>query len=216
MTRYPDLAGSLVVCAVFLLGGCGDEDEVVKPPTTQAVCARTPDELVELFSASYAARDLETYEKILSADFLFVTASQTDQYGLDVELDITTKMFTGQQGVNGITFGHITVDRLESLTAWQETTSEDPHFDGFPDSRHRDYDVEFNFYVAGSSFRYRVRGLVRFYAVQVATGPRTCYGVLGIVDHTPRGKNWGRDAGVQQESKAVEDPSWSEVKAFFR
>jgi hypothetical protein len=64
--------------------------------------------------------------------------------------------------------------------------------------------------------RYRVQGLVRFYAAQEAADPQACYTLLGIMDFTGYGKNPGLEAGAHRERKAGETPSWSAIKALFR
>jgi hypothetical protein len=169
-----------------------------------------------LFRETYTERDIEAYGEILSAHFLWVTNNQIDTYGFDVEMDITTKMFTGQQGFDGTVFRAITVDQLYPYHVWQDTQPDDEHFGSFPNGQYRDYEVDINFYVSGDNLRYRVQGLVRFYTLLETIGQQDCFRCLGIVDYTQGDKRIDETPLTPRPQKASEQHTWSTIKAIFQ
>lgn len=179
---------SLLILALLgslAAGGCifSPSEGGGKPPPPPDLCAANPDALMELFREIYGARDIDSYREILSQDFLYIAPNET--YGYDVEIDITTKMFTEQVGEGGIVFKNITVDQLEPQGPWQDTDPDDENFGGFEfGSQFRSYLVDFNFYVSGVDLRYRVRGPVVYYVKQETENGKTCYKYLGMIDLT--------------------------------
>lgn len=93
------------------------------------------------FRAAYGGLNIDEYRNALHSDFIFVfadgspVAPPTGIYTREQDLQSTTRMFNGEQGLDPD--GHpkpgvrdIEFQRLERLTNWEDVPEADPNFPG--------------------------------------------------------------------------------------
>ncbi|MFO7652428.1 MAG: hypothetical protein R6X25_01255 [Candidatus Krumholzibacteriia bacterium] len=163
----------------------------------------SPDELVAAFDQAYELRNHDYYRELLSDDFLFVT-TEDETYGLDVEMAITSNLFTGTPGTGT---GGTVVPGIADIVAWLAPEGEwaavdaaHPRFGG-TGAQQRTFSVALNFSPDGAAYYFWVRGMARFYVVAMAE--TNGWRILGIEDFT----------GF---AKPAETVTWTEVKDLYR
>lgn len=206
---------SLALVAVV---GCGDEDDVIAPPPPDLPpIADTPDELMANYQIAYSDMNIAAYRDAVLADtYEFILRDETveefeipdGEFDLDEELAITEKMFSGQANAEGKVLTDIEIQVFQPDGTWQPVAPSDPHFGTVPGALSRMYSVLIYFNVQGD-FRYKIHGSQVFYVVADTImhqdTPTQCYRLRGQLD-----------LSSILPKRAVENTTWSELKALYR
>ncbi len=194
------LSGLAAVAAlVVLAGGCifSPDDDPVNPPGPPSYpFPATQDLLMANFKTSYDNMSIEEYRNVLHTDFKFKFAEGSDvepsgYYTREQDLQTTTRMFNGEQGMSEIGevkpgVRDIDFRLLEQLSPeWEDVPESDPDF---PGSTRALFNVEivFNLNDDGNS-TITVDSQQIFYAMPVAevqedSSTRLRYYLIGQTD----------------------------------
>lgn len=215
---------TLLAVLLFVAAGCSDDDKNRSGgPTTPPLDTRpsTPDELVDVFCAAFAGRDLAAYSDLLSADYRWIPTGGGDPWPYDDEVAVAEAMFGGLEGLNGYVISGITLLQFEPQGVWTTVLEDNPAFGDHPGSMVRSFLVDIQFAIAGRDLILRVQGSVVLCAVLELDGDTSFYRVLGLVDLTigDRAASWPSamelHPSVMNATKATENISWTGVKTFF-
>jgi hypothetical protein len=207
---------AVTVILALIVTGCSDDDDSspTAPPPVEPP-PQTPTELVQRLRTVYAARDLDAYDDLLAADFLWLPQGGPDAYERDEELAVTGRMFTGAEGVGGMRISQIVIDQFQPQGVWVDTPAEDTHFGGHAGCQHRTHVVDIEFHIQGMNLLLRVQGPVLCYALPEGEGEQTRWRLLGIADAT-FGSLLAADASGVFAGHATENHSWTGVREAFR
>jgi len=161
----------------------------------------TATDAVVRFQTAYHESDFELFETILSQDFIFIQTDR-DTYDLDAELALTSKMFSGLEGNDGLVISDINVGLFQPMDAWGAIAENDPDFGYSTGILSRPYAVMIDFVVQGQGLILRSTGMTTFYAINEGSMQVPIYKIIGIKDDTEAGK-------------AIEMVTWTMLKAQF-
>lgn len=182
MRNHTRLLSGLAALAalVVLAGGCifSPDDDVINPPVPPSYPFPSSHELLmDNFQTSYDQMNIEEYRNVLHPEFKFKFAEGSDvepsgYYTREQDLQTTTRMFNGEQGMSEIGevkpgVRDIDFRLLEQLSpTWEDVPDTDPDF---PGSTRAIFDVEivFNLSDDGNS-TITVDSQQIFYAMPVA------------------------------------------------
>jgi len=182
MRNYTRMLSGLAALAalVVLAGGCifSPDDDVINPPVPPSYpFPATQDLLMTNFQTAYDQMNIEEYRNVLHTEFVFKFAEGSNvepsgYYTREQDLQTTTRMFNGEQGMSEIGevkpgVRDIDFRLLQRISPfWEDVPDTDPDF---PGSTRAVYDVEivFNLSDEGNS-TITVESQQIFYAMPVA------------------------------------------------
>jgi hypothetical protein len=140
-SRTAALAACLTLAA--LAGGCLDSSDPGDPiiPEPPYPFPDTAAKLMANFKLAYDEMNIDEYDNVLHAGFIFVfadgspVAPTTGIYTRPEDLQSTTRMFAGEQGQDPdgqpkAPVRDIEFSQMERLTEWEEVPLDDPYFPG--------------------------------------------------------------------------------------
>ncbi|MDO9693968.1 MAG: hypothetical protein Q7W56_04505 [Candidatus Latescibacteria bacterium] len=147
-----------VAALVVMAGGCifsPDEGDNPQPPAPTYPFADTPEKLMTNFKNAYGRMNVDEYRNVLHMQYKFLFADGSPAaptegyYTREQDLQSTTRMFNGEQGLDpdglpkpGVR--DIDFDELTLLTVWEDVPETDINF---PGAIRALYDVKVVFYL---------------------------------------------------------------------